>query len=159
MQYSTDIPAEIYFTDFFKVEPEVLEEYGAFNVSLINDLPLFVDPFLLFNSDRETYQRLHEQMIDYVRFLRDKTVAGYINEGLLASWFMFPEVKQNWLGFSQTGNGGSGLGPDFAHALHRNLNELFPNFGQELVTEGSHLEKLTLIESGSMSRKLWVWFS
>ncbi len=63
MQSSTNIPAEIYFTDFFKVNPEVLEEYGAFDVSLINDLPLFVDPFLLFNSDKDTYQRLHEQMI------------------------------------------------------------------------------------------------
>ena len=27
---------------------------------------------------------------------------------------MFPEVKQNWLGFSLYGNGGSGLGRDFA---------------------------------------------
>lgn len=148
MQSLTDTQTEIYFTDFFKVQPEILEEYGAFNVSLINDLPLFVDPFLLFNSEREVYQRLHEQMINYVRFLRDKTVAGHIDEGLLASWFMFPEVKQNWLGFSESGNSGSGLGSGFAHALHRNLNELFTNFGQELVTEGSHLEKLTLIESG-----------
>lgn len=54
---------DIYFTDFFQVPPDVLEEYGAFNVSLINDLPLFVDPFLLFNSEKEEYQRLHDQII------------------------------------------------------------------------------------------------
>lgn len=148
MQSPTDTQTEIYFADFFKVQPETLDEYGAFDVSLINDLPLFVDPFLLFNSEREVYQGLHEQMIDYVRFLRDKAVAGQINEGLLASWFMFPEVKQNWLGFSESGNAGSGLGSGFAHALHHNLNKLFTDFGQERVTEGSHLEKLTLIESG-----------
>ncbi len=51
MQPSTEASAEIYFTDFFKVTPEVLEEYGAFNISLINDLPLFIDPFLLFNPN------------------------------------------------------------------------------------------------------------
>jgi hypothetical protein len=73
-----DTPMDIYFTDFFQVPPEVLEEYGAFNVSLINDLPLFIDPFLLFNNEKEEYQRLHEQMIDYLRFLRDKSVGGNI---------------------------------------------------------------------------------
>ncbi len=60
----------IYSTDFFQVPPDALEEYGAFNVSLINDLPLFVDPFLLFNSEKEEYQVLHDQMIDYLKFLR-----------------------------------------------------------------------------------------
>jgi hypothetical protein len=42
--------AKIYFTDFFDIPPTLLEEYGAFNISLVNDLPLFIDPFLLFNS-------------------------------------------------------------------------------------------------------------
>src|SRR5215211_938424 len=139
---------DIYFTDFFQVPPETLEEYGAFKVSLINDLPLFIDPFLLFNSEKEEYQRLHDQMIEYLQFLRDKSVAGSIDEGLHSSWFTFSEVKQNWLGFSESGNAGSGLGLKFARALNHNLNTLFTNFGQESVTEGSHLEKLTLIESG-----------
>ena len=31
----------VHFSDFFDVPPEALEEYGAFNISLINDLPLF----------------------------------------------------------------------------------------------------------------------
>jgi len=148
MQSSVDISAEIYFTDFFEVAPQVLEEYGAFNISLINDLPLFIDPFLLFNSEEAKYKRLHEQMIDYLRFLRDKSVSGRIEEGLLQSWFTFSEVKQNWLGFSASGNSGSGLGLQFARALNRNLTAFFTDFGHERVTEGSHLEKLTLIESG-----------
>src|SRR4051794_8696919 len=32
--------------------------YGAVVVSLIGDLPLFIDPFLLFNSDNPIYQQL-----------------------------------------------------------------------------------------------------
>jgi hypothetical protein len=139
---------DIYFTDFFRVAPEALEEYGAFNVSLLSDLPLFIDPFLLFNSEEEEYQRLHEQIIDYLKFLRDKATGGVLDKGSLRSWFTFSEVKQTWLGFSASGNAGSGLGPKFADELSRNLNTLFTDFGQERVTEGSHLEKLTLVESG-----------
>lgn len=140
--------AKIYFSDFFELEPEVLESYGAFNVSLVNDLPLFVDPFLLFDSDRPEYKALHAEIIGYVKFLRDVAVDDSINRGLLESWFCFPEVSQNWLGFSKTGNKGSGLGRDFAAKLHRNLHNVFKNFGNENITRGSHLEKLCLMADG-----------
>ena len=134
-----------YFTDFFSVDPEVLARYGAFNVSLITDLPLFVDPFLLFNSRKRRYQELHEQMIQYLRFLRDKSVEGGLQAHLIDAWYRFPEVKQNWLGFTLAGNRGSGLGRQFALALSDNLGKLFTCFGNEKITEGSHLEKLCLI--------------
>ncbi|WP_040209698.1 hypothetical protein [Neobacillus jeddahensis] len=137
---------KVYFSDFFEVEPSVLEEYGAFDVSLINDLPLFIDPFLLFNSTKKEYQELHENMLKYLGFLRDKAQEKEISPGLLKAWFMFPEIKQNWLGFSKSGNGGSGLGPDFAVALHSNLNSVLSEFGKEKVTKSSHLEKLCIIK-------------
>ena len=57
----------IYFSEFVNVAPSTLEEYGAFDVSLVSDLPLFVDPFLLFNSDNPVYQSLHEEIIRYMR--------------------------------------------------------------------------------------------
>ncbi|MDA8348540.1 MAG: hypothetical protein M0038_07020 [Pseudomonadota bacterium] len=138
----------IYFTDFFAVAPATLEAYGAFNVSLINDLPLFVDPFLLFDSDEQQYRDLHDGIIRYVKFLRDVATEGPISKGLLDHWFLFKEVKQNWLGFSRSGNNGSGLGRDFAKSLHRNLHHVFTNFGAETITRGSHLEKLCLVGGG-----------
>lgn len=66
----------IYFADFFGVAPQILEDYGAFNVSLINDLPLFIDPVLLFDSDKAEYRSLQERIIDDMEFLRDVWVAG-----------------------------------------------------------------------------------
>jgi hypothetical protein len=138
----------VYFSDVFGVKPAELDDYGAFDVSLVNDLPLFIDPFLLFNSKKPEYQELHDQIIRYVRFLRDKAVAGQVTKGLLTAWFIFKEVKQNWLGFSKSGNTGSGLGMDFAEALHQNLRTVLISFGEEKVTRGSHLEKLTLIRAG-----------
>jgi hypothetical protein len=57
----------VYFSDVFVVDPDTIEKYGAFNISLINDLPLFIDPFLLFNSPKPEYQILHSEMLKYVR--------------------------------------------------------------------------------------------
>ena len=138
----------VYFSDIFEVDPEAIELYGAFNISLINDLPLFIDPFLLFNSDKEEYKKLHDQILQYVSFLRDKSLEEGIRPGLLKSWFLFSEVKQNWLGYSLVGNGGSGLGMDFAKALNMNLHSLFTDFGNETITQSSHLEKLCLVKEG-----------
>ncbi len=138
----------IYFSDHFAISPELVEEYGAFDVSLINDLPLFVDPFLLFNSDNPTYQSLHEKIINYMRFLKKIAWAGEVPLPLIREWYTFPEVKQNWFGLSKVGNEGRGLGMDFAKALHSNLNNVFRNFGDESVTRSSHLEKLCLIRDG-----------
>jgi hypothetical protein len=139
---------DIYFSDCFNIDPAVIEDYGAFNVSLINDLPLFVDPFLLFNSQKPAYQQLHNEIIDYLRFLKERSESGIINDGLLRGWFLFPEICQNWLGYSLSGNKGSGLNMDFAKALHENLYRIFSDFGKEAITRGSHLEKLCLIKNG-----------
>jgi len=137
-----------FFSDTFGIDPSVIEKYGAFDVSLINDLPLFIDPFLLFHSESEEYQALHWQIIDYLVFLRDRAAEGPVSTGDLRNWYCFPEVKQNWFGFSLVGNGGSGLGIDFARELHGNLHLVFSNFGDEKITEGSHLEKVCLVSDG-----------
>jgi len=137
-----------HFSDFFLVDPKHIENHGAFNISLVTDLPLFIDPFLLFNSKKAHYQELHNEIIRYLVFLRDKARAGGVAVPLLKAWYCFPEVKQTWLGFSQVGNRGSGLGLDFAEALHENLHKLFPEFGSEKITKSSHLEKVCLIRDG-----------
>ena len=100
--------AQIYFSDVFGVDKEALEEHGAFNISLIADLPLFIDPFLLFNSKDEQYQQLHESIIEYMRFLKEVSVKRPVPQELLHQWFAFPEVSQNWFGFSKFGNPGQG---------------------------------------------------
>jgi hypothetical protein len=143
----TPDPAGGYFSDRFEVHPDVLEEYGALDISVVTDLPLFIDPFLLFNSTDEVYRALHAQIIDCLRFLKSRSVAG-LDRKLISAWYRFGEVKQNWLGFTEDGNGGHGLGPKFARDLHAALSTLLPDFGAETVTESTHLEKLALITDG-----------
>ncbi|NHU86389.1 hypothetical protein GWK18_12555 [Kocuria sp. JC486] len=121
---------ELYFSQHFGVPPTVLEDYGAFDISLASDLPLFIDPFLLFNSQKPEYRDLHEGMIRYLVFLRDRATPD-LDPGLIKAWYMFQEVKQNWLGFTVLGNSGSGLGKDFARALHNSLGSILKGFGSE----------------------------
>lgn len=138
----------IYFSDFFDIDKKIIDDYGALDISLLSDLPLFVDPFLLFHSKKEEYCKLHEGIIKYLTFLRDKSLVGSISIGLIKSWYRFQEVRQNWLGFSVDGNGGSALGIKFGKALNSNFNQLFSAYGSEKLTEGTHLEKLCLIQEG-----------
>ncbi len=142
---------DVYFSNYFKVKEKQLEKYGAFNISLIADMPLFIDPFLLFNSRRQKYRKLHSDIIHYLIFLKEKSVSQTIDIGAIKAWFVFKEVVQNWLGFSLIGNRGSALGIGFGTALNGNLHKIFHDFGDEKknrITRGSHLEKLCLIKSG-----------
>jgi hypothetical protein len=139
---------DIYFSDVFNVSKKAIDDYGAFDISLFTDLPLFVDPFLLFTSKKQEYKLLHQNIIDYLEFLKDKSLSGELDEGLINNWFHFPEIKQTWFGFSEFGNGGHGNGDKFAHALNKNLYRLFGSFGSEGITKGTHLEKLCLLRTG-----------
>jgi hypothetical protein len=134
----------LYFSGQFGVSAGTLEDYGACDISLASDLPFFLDPFLLFHSERPEYQTLHDEIIRYILFLRDQA-QGLLSPPEIANWYRFKEVKQNWLGFTYLGNQGSGLGADFAQSLHGALRGSMRAFGQETVTAGSHLEKLALI--------------
>src|SRR5215467_4103027 len=49
--------------------------------SLLGSAEVFIDPFLLFNSKKPEYQALHAEIIRYVKFLRDKTLACEVNRG------------------------------------------------------------------------------
>lgn len=138
----------IYFSDVFGVDQSLLEAHGAFNIALVNDLPLFVDPFLLFDSERPELRELHDGIIKYLVFVRDRAQAEELTEGAISQWLFFREVKQNWLGFSRQGNSGTGLGRHFADALARNFKRVFRNFGEETLTKSSHLEKLGLLSGG-----------
>jgi hypothetical protein len=138
----------VYFSDFFKIKEEKIEAYGAFNISLINDLPLFIDPFLLFGNKNEDYQKLHLEILKYLTFLKGKSKLGEATEAEILSWYTFSEVKQNWLGFSVSGNGGSGLGDKFGKAMSANMHIVYDDLNKETITTTSHLEKVGLFQIG-----------
>jgi len=137
---------KLLFSYYFDVEEKMLDEYGALNICLDSDLPLFIDPFLLFASEKSEYQKLHKKIVSHLVSL--KMIAVERKDKADLNLFKFPEIKQNWLGLCKYGNKGKGLGPNFAKNIIRAFNGFFINFGDEEVTAESHIEKLTLINSG-----------
>lgn len=134
------------FSSAFNISSNLVDEYGAIDVSLENDLPLFIDPFLLFDSDDEELKQIHSEIVRYLLFLKKK--AGLHDQppsDTIKLFFSFPEVKQTWLGFSETGNSGRGLGEDFGKNLYKGLSNIFRDFGEEDILKSPHMEKLSLI--------------
>lgn len=140
--------AYMFFSDYFEVDPAVLEEYGALDISLINDLPLFIDPFLLYASEKEEYQRLHQGILDYLGFLKSNAAKAQQNIERMKHWFVFSEIRQNWLGYSMSGNAGRGLNLHFAKHISIVIQSLYNDLGQEQQTETSHVEELALFGKG-----------
>ena len=137
-----------YFTEYFGVEPDVLDNYGAFDISVVSDLPLFVDPFLLFNSEDPTYQRLHEDILRYLLFLRDQARRGPRPEpdrrlvplqGGQAELARLHAVRQR---------GRRAWAEQFAEALHGALGDILATSARRRSPSGTHLEKLCLIRAG-----------
>lgn len=138
---------KLLFSDYFEIDKKFLEEYGALNICLTADLPLFIDPFLLFASNKFEYQKLHTEVVEHLIFLKEHAIDSS-DKNVNLSLFRFPEIKQNWLGMSKYGNDGKGLGRKFARSAITAFNGFYRNFGEEDVTEDSHIEKLTLVKSG-----------
>ena len=109
------------FSEKFNVDPKILENYGAIDISLVADIPMFIDPILIFNSDKPKYKELHENIIKYMYFLAKKAKEN-LNDKEIKTWFTFKEVYNNWLGFSMSGNKGQALNIGFGKTLYKNIS-------------------------------------
>lgn len=138
---------KLLFSDYFNVDKSILDKYGALNLCLSSDLPLFLDPFLLFASEKQEYKILHKNIIEHLVVLKNIAVENGTTAGT-NNLFKFREIKQNWLGMSKYGNEGKGLGAKFAKNIVEAFNGFYNSFGNEVITEESHIEKLTILNSG-----------
>lgn len=137
----------MFFSDEFGVAEDALKHYGALDISLDADVPVFIDPFRLYANEK--YVELHEAIIKYLRFLRDFCEENKNpSKGQLEEYFHFAEVGNIHLGFCGEGHYGHGLGRRFAKALQTNLASILQDFGSERVSGSSHLEKLCIITDG-----------
>lgn len=138
---------KLLFSDYFEIDDNVLENFGALNICLSSDLPMFIDPFLLFASEKLEYKKLHKKVVNHLLILKDYATTNG-GKDVDINLFRFPEIKQNWLGLAEYGNGGKGLGKRFANGAITAFNGFYSSFGQEEITSETHIEKLTLLNSG-----------
>lgn len=137
---------KLLFSEYFELDETILRDYGALDICLSSDLPLFIDPFLLFASDKQEYQQQHDKIVSHLIFLKEVAIEQGKPENL--DLFKFPEIKQNWLGLCKYGNEGKGLGAKFAKNVISAFNGFYSNFGEETVSSATHIEKLTLVGAG-----------
>ena len=140
----------MFFSDYFGVSSSSLREYGAVDISLVCDMPLFIDPMLIFNSDKPEYKELHDSIIKYFCFLAQKA-KNKLSKGEIKAWFKFSEVKNNWLGYSFSGNDGLALGDAYADYLYENIG-FATSTGN--ISQSAHIEKIMLLHEGSGKDKI-----
>ena len=76
----------MFFSEYYGIESSVVENYGAVDISFVCDIPLFIDPMLIFNSEKEEYKVLHEEIIKYFHFFYQKANSG-LQKKELKAWF------------------------------------------------------------------------
>lgn len=140
----------MFFSEYFGINPGLLHEYGAVDISLVCDIPLFVDPMLIFNSEKPEYKQLHEGIIRYFHFLATKADSG-LQKNEIKAWFKFSEVKNNWLGYSLAGNKGVALGDEYADFLYNNIGFAIST---NSISNSSHIEKVMFLYKGSGKDKI-----
>ena len=138
------------FSEEFEIESNIIEEYGAVDISLVCDIPLFIDPLLIFNSSKDKYKELHNEIIRYFHFLARKAEKE-LSESEIKTWFTFKEVCNNWLGYSLEGNKGSALNMEFARILYKNIGFVLNN---NSISKGKHAEKIMLLYDKSGRDKI-----
>ncbi|WP_229406636.1 hypothetical protein [Micromonospora sp. NBRC 110038] len=106
---------------------------------LREDLPLYLDPFLLWKSEDPQYQQLHADLLGFVEEVRRQAVGGQANRAavLLAE---VSEPVELGLGYATGTKRGSALGPGTIDGIIRTFQQV-----PQLQTAGlDHLEILAL---------------
>lgn len=140
----------MFFSEYYGIDASIIEQYGAVDISFVCDLPLFIDPMLIFNSEKEEYKILHNKIIKYFYFLYQKANSG-LDKKELKAWFEFNEIPNNWLGYALVGNKGAALGKKYAEFLRDNIG-FATNTNN--ITKSNHIEKIMLLYEGSGKDKI-----
>src|SRR5205823_11619111 len=93
------------------------------------DLPLGIDPFLLFKSRDSDYRSLHAQIVTAFNAGVESVRRDRLDEA--RALFAFPEVSAIGLGYTQTSKRGSGVGSQTTTLILETLSN-----SPELISRG-----------------------
>ena len=104
------------FSAEFKIERTKNDDW--FDPILSTDTKLFIDPFLVFDSNHSSFKDTHQKTIDFFNLAFEiasvsKPSKSDIRFRQLLSMMKFPEVEEVCLGYASRGTGGSGSGGGF----------------------------------------------
>jgi hypothetical protein len=107
---------------------------------LRDDLPLALDPFLLWKSLRPEYRAMHEQLLGFVETVRAHVVNGRATAAL-EQLLRCHEAVELGLGYGRATKRGSGIGPKLANDIVDTIADV-PQLAEGGLT---HIEMLGLV--------------
>lgn len=120
-----------------------------FDPILSMDTKLFIDPFLIFESEHNFFQDSHQKTIDFfnqafeIGSVTNPTKKDVRYRNLL-KMMRFPEVEEVCLGYASRGTGGAGSGGGFSKVI---VNSIFESI--ELgITNFDRFEEIGLFNEG-----------
>src|SRR3989442_1018151 len=103
------------------------------------DLPLGIDPFLLFKSRDAQFKTLHDSILRAFNFGFELIRHGEYDKA--TNLLTFPEVAQLGLGYTTKGKRGTGVGPILSDLIVRTVAS-----APKLLARGlRHIEELQLV--------------
>lgn len=109
------IESKLTFSDYFNVDPKLLENLGTFDPFLRADTPLAIDPKLLDEAPEPELQGAHREVLvrfgNVFKLLRLSKQPDDKPRRAARALLTFPEFRGASLGTSQTSGNGSGWGP------------------------------------------------
>ncbi|MBS1793392.1 MAG: hypothetical protein JSS81_06035 [Acidobacteria bacterium] len=125
----------------------LLEGISQFEVDFViphvgADIPVGIDPFLLYKSRDQILSKLHTKIIEAfnqgVRLIADRKYRE------AEQLFTYPEVKEIGLGYSKDGKDGDGVGEGLTSLIVKSLSD-----SPEMLARGiKHIEEMQLISIG-----------
>lgn len=109
---------------------------------LAQDLPVCIDPFLLFKSTDPTLRDLHTKVVGVFNYGIELFCSGRLEE--LTRLIDFPEANEIGFGYTEGAIAGHGLGPNMEHAL----SDLLGQVGAIQDRGIRHIEELQLLSVG-----------
>ncbi len=106
------------------------------------DLPVGIDPFLLFKSREPGHQQLHQQLLS--AFNRGIQAIRHGDSTQARMLFDYPEVSEIGLGYTQSGKRGSGVGTHLSGLIIDTLAQS-PVLQERGV---KHVEEMQLLSAG-----------
>lgn len=116
------------------------DDVGFAIPKLDEDIPLYVDPFLLWNSAEPEYRQLHDLLLRFFGLVRQQILDGHIEKAatLLSG---VSEPRELGLGYASGSKQGNNIGPQ----LIAGIMQAFASIPQLAAGEMRHLEELQLV--------------
>lgn len=125
------------------------KEDDWFDPILSMDTKLFIDPFLVFDSEHDFFADTHQKTIDFFNLAFEIASVAKPNKNdiryrQLLSMMKFPEVEEVCLGYASRGTGGSGSGGGFSQMI---VDSIFESIRLG-ITNLNRFEEIGLFNEG-----------